>query len=93
MQRTTPLYAVVLASLALAGCSTAGSRPLNASSSGKAHAECVVCKHENDLACVDIEVDDRTPRATMGGREYFFCSEDCRSECLKHPAKYVSPAK
>jgi hypothetical protein len=56
---------------------------------GKRHAECLVCKHENDLACVDLVVDDKTPRATIDGKEYFFCSESCKKQCAKDPQKYL----
>ena len=61
-----------------------------ASIAAKPHAECLVCKYENDLACVDIEVDKDTPHATIDGKEYYFCSEGCKKACLKDPKKYVT---
>jgi YHS domain-containing protein len=56
----------------------------------KPHAECLVCKYENDLACVDIEVEKDTPHATIDGKEYYFCSEACKKQCLKDPKKYLT---
>ncbi len=60
--------------------------PLHASQ----HAECIVCKHNADLACVDVDIDKDTPRASINGHEYFFCSEACKKECVAHPEKYLS---
>ena len=57
--------------------------------SAKTHGECLVCKHENDLACVDIDVDDKTPRTTFGGKDYFFCSDTCKKAFEKNPQKYA----
>jgi len=63
-------------------------------SSGKATtrpdcAQCLVCKHNADLACVDVEVTPDTPRATYQGQVYYFCSTECRDEFQKHPEKYA----
>jgi len=37
-----------------------------------------------------VEVDATTPRTTYAGKEYFFCSGDCKKEFLASPAKFVS---
>ena len=54
------------------------------------HAECTVCKKNADLACVDVAVDDKTPRTEHEGKTYYFCSDDCRNEFAKHPTKYAA---
>ena len=56
---------------------------------GKPHAECLVCKHNSDLACVDIPVDDSTPRRVLNGQTYYFCSDDCAKAFDKNPATYT----
>ncbi|HEY7118035.1 MAG TPA: YHS domain-containing protein [Tepidisphaeraceae bacterium] len=88
------------AALAVGGCvengsaaNGAASTPALASSSSggaAAHAQCLVCKYENDLACVDLDVDKDTPRATVDGKEYYFCSQSCKKQFLKDPAKYTA---
>ena len=89
------LLLVLMASLAVeAGFGCASHAPSSTAAAQQAgarpHAECLVCKHENDLACVDIEVEKDTPHATIEGREYYFCSQDCKRRCLKEPAKYLN---
>ena len=54
------------------------------------HAECLVCKMNADLACVDVAVTDRTPHCTYEGKEYYFCSTHCRDKFLKEPGKYLA---
>ena len=84
---------VMSAALLIGGCTENAPPRAAGGSVGQAgtprHAECLVCKHENDLACVDLVVDDKTPRATIDGKEYFFCSESCKKECAKNPQKYL----
>jgi YHS domain-containing protein len=53
-------------------------------------AECLVCKKNFDLACVDVDVDATTPRTEYNGKTYYFCSDDCKQEFLKNPSKYAS---
>jgi YHS domain-containing protein len=55
----------------------------------KPQAECLVCKKNADLACVDVGVDATTPRADYQGKTYYFCSEECRVEFLKRPGRYL----
>jgi YHS domain-containing protein len=54
-----------------------------------AHAECLVCKKNADLACVDVDVDKKTPTAQYNGKTYYFCSDECKGEFAKNPAKYA----
>jgi YHS domain-containing protein len=77
----------------VSGCSSnATKQPVMASSTANtaSHAECAVCKANADLACVDVTVDDQTPRCDYNGKTYYFCSNSCRDEFAKDPAKYVS---
>jgi hypothetical protein len=53
-------------------------------------AECPVCKHEGDLACLCVEIEPDTPRCECGGRTYYFCSEECRADFAERPERYVS---
>jgi YHS domain-containing protein len=97
------MHRILLTSLALggflwvAGC-TENAKPASAMSdtsaaartaSAKSHAECLVCKYENDLACVDVDVDDKTPKTAFNGKDYFFCSDTCRKAFEKNPQKYA----
>ena len=79
-------FAVVWAVLAL-GCATTSP---DASAAG--HAECLVCKHNADLACVDVAVKADTPHYDFNGKTYYFCSDTCRDEFAKNPGKYAKPA-
>lgn len=54
------------------------------------HQECLVCKKNVDLACVDVKVDDKTPTAQYNGKTYYFCSDECHDQFVKNPEKYVS---
>jgi YHS domain-containing protein len=48
-----------------------------------------VCLHNRDLACVEVRVDEKTPRATYQGKTYYFCNDGCRVAFEKNPAKYL----
>jgi YHS domain-containing protein len=74
-----------LALLFALGCTSTRAPDPNA-----VHAQCPVCKHEGDLACVDVVVDPQTPHATFGGRTYYFCSDDCRTRFERRPSDYVA---
>lgn len=56
-------------------------------------ATCYVCKYNNDLACVNLDIKDSTPRTEKQGKTYYFCSQDCRDAFLKNPQKYLPKAK
>lgn len=53
------------------------------------HAQCLVCKSEGDLACVDVRVRDDTPRTTYEGETYYFCSDQCCKDFEKDPERYL----
>ena len=53
------------------------------------HAECLVCKENADLACVDLTVDKDTPHTDYNGKTYYFCSDECKRDFAKHPEKYA----
>jgi YHS domain-containing protein len=72
----------------LAGCATMETQQV---STGP-HGECLVCKANADLACVDIPITAETPHADYNGKTYYFCSDDCRNTFLKNPAKYAALA-
>ena len=80
-------FSCVLVITMLAGCQSATSDLMSADA--RPHAECLVCKKNADLACIDVAVDDKTPSYTFGGKTYYFCSEECRREFAKHPARYA----
>lgn len=72
----------------LAGCATApGERTATAST--QPHAECLVCKKNADLACIDVEVDSTTPTSKVDGKTYYFCSKECRDKFAANPTKYL----
>jgi len=75
-----------LALLLAAGCAT--SYPEVTGHPGDA-AVCHVCRHNNDLACVCVDVTDKTPRTEYNGKTYYFCSDACREAFLKKPEKYL----
>jgi YHS domain-containing protein len=61
----------------------------SASAAKCAHAECLVCKKNADLACIDVEVEKTTPTYVYNGRTHYFCSEECRDKFAKNPQKYL----
>jgi YHS domain-containing protein len=68
----------------------AGANPVAASARQPGqHAECLVCKENADLACVDLTVDKDTPHADYNGKTYYFCSDECKHDFEKHPEKYA----
>jgi YHS domain-containing protein len=75
-----------LLAVALAGCAAEQRSDV---ASTQQHAECLVCKENVDLACVDVAVDATTPRYAYEGKTYYFCSDECRDKFAKDPAKYA----
>ena len=51
-------------------------------------AECPVCKHDGDLACLCVEIEADTPSCVCAGKTYYFCSEECREDFVQHPERY-----
>ena len=91
--RTNPLIRVALVAAFLAGgaciltgCTTAGGR---CADDGVLRSECLVCRRNGDLACVCVRIEPDTPRCEHGGATYYFCSEDCKRDFLKDPARYL----
>ena len=76
---------VLFALLVLVGCSTSDKA---VSTSGET-ATCYVCQYNRDLACVRVRVHDDTPKTSLGGTNYWFCSDDCKCAFEKQPAKYL----
>ena len=84
MARSTAVAFAALAALgALAGCSARGSR------GDDRIAEDPVCLYNRDLGCMEVRVDERTPRAVHLGRTYYFCAESCRIAFERDPGKYA----
>lgn len=52
-------------------------------------AECPVCKHEGDLACLCVHVEADTPRCACNGETYYFCSDECRADFEADPERYL----
>ena len=87
------ILSVGIVAVALGGCAANPSPPATVSTqaaSPKAHAECLVCKKSADLACIDVDVDGKTPWLDYSGKRYYFCSDECRSEFQHNPAKFVN---
>ena len=74
---------------AIIGCSATPDEH-GASATTQPHAECLVCKANADLACVDVAVDSTTPTYSYNGKSYYFCSQECRNQFAKNPARYLS---
>lgn len=82
------LFFALAAMLVVTGCAAPDTE--RSSAATQPHAECLVCKYDNDLACVDVKVEPGTPTALYGGKPYYFCSDHCRDEFSKSPEKYVN---
>ena len=80
-------FSCVLVITMLAGCQSATSDLMSADA--RPHAECLVCKKNADLACVDIVVDKDTPCCGYNGKTYYFCSDECRAKFQKKPAEFA----
>jgi len=87
MRNYRPIAALSLLLAMMAGCASNGTAPDD--SAHGPHARCMVCEHNADLACVDVAVDSKTPQYMYQGQTYYFCSEQCRDEFAKNPARYA----
>lgn len=74
--------------LVTSGC-RASSTSKNVAGANAMRAECLVCKSEGDLACVDVAVLPDTPSTQYRGTTYYFCSDPCRRDFETHPEKYL----
>src|SRR2546421_8244348 len=87
----------LLAVVALGGCANQGAPTSSGSDGGvvvaagamPAHAQCLVCKKNADLACIDVDVDAKTPWTDYNGKRYYFCSDECKAEFVKTPGKFT----
>ena len=94
------IFASVLLAAATAGCVDSHETPAPTTAPAAAmtnsqprqRAQCLVCKDNADLACLDVDVDSNTPRYAYNGRTYYFCSEECRQQFVKNPGKYAALA-
>ena len=75
----------------LAGC-TSDPEHHSATASTQPHAECLVCKANADLACIDVPVERNTPSYVYNGNMYYFCSNECRKTFAKNPKEYAGLA-
>lgn len=73
--------------LGLTGCAAGGAN--HSVSDGAPHTECLVCKKNADLACLNIKVTDQTPRSIYNGQTYYFCSPECKTAFDQQPSKYA----
>jgi len=79
------LLSVMFLSFAMIGCATTAEPQQHLAANQDA---CWVCVNENDLACVKVDIDEKTPTAMYNGKTYHFCSEQCKKEFQANPAKY-----
>jgi len=74
-----------LGSAALAALPLACKTPV----AGAGEAECPVCKHEGDLACLCVPIEGDTPRCERDGVTWYFCSQECRAAFERAPELYL----
>lgn len=79
------ILALSTLALLLAGCASDQKAALK-----PGHARCVVCEANNDLACIDVVISDKTPRVEYHGATYYFCSEECATHFRSSPEKYLA---
>lgn len=75
----------------LLGCAAGAALLLSACRApvpGEGEAECSVCRHEGDLACVCVRIEADTPRLELDGQTYWFCSDECRTAFAADPGRY-----
>lgn len=78
-----------LFALGIVGCTSTPEPPQHLASN---QDTCWVCVQERDLACMKVDVDDKTPTAVYEGKTYHFCSEECKKNFQANPAKYAKLA-
>ena len=84
MQTKYFLIAIFIA-FAFIGCAN------TISSSQKAPPKVIdpVCAYLSDMGCINIAVDENTPKSTYEGVAYYFCSTECKMDFDKNPSKYL----
>jgi len=78
-----------LLAIGLSGCASSPPEPQKLSAN---QDTCWVCVHERDLACMKVDIDDKTPTAVYEGKTYHFCSEECKNKFVSNPVKYAKLA-
>src|SRR5258706_5965857 len=78
-----------LFAIGMAGCTSTPEAPQHLAAK---QDTCWVCVQERDLACMKVDVDDKTPKAGYDGKTYYVWSEECKKNFVAHPAKYVKLA-
>ncbi len=79
------LFTIILLPGLLGGCMLMHSRGHGEHAGLPKTAVCPVCR-------TSLKVSKRTPRATSGGRLYFFASEEHLREFIKEPSRFPSSA-
>ena len=79
----TLISAVFATVLLVAGCTSVPEPPSGC-------ANCPVCQHQADLACVCVKIGADTPRCEWNGRTWYFCSEECKKSFLSDPRHFLS---
>ncbi len=51
-----------------------------------------VCAYFSDMGCINIVVDEHTPKSTYENVTYYFCSTECKQDFDKNPPKYLKAA-
>ena len=82
---------MVLLLLMITGCAGTST----SSSSKKEHPLVVdpVCAYFSDMGCINITVEENTPKSSYGGVTYYFCSTECKVDFDKNPSKYLKVVK
>lgn len=75
---------LLLLALLMAGCASLPPVPPAAAP----EQQCLVCRDRRDFDCLIVDVSPRTPHADYAGRTHYFCSEKCRAEFQRTPARY-----
>jgi YHS domain-containing protein len=55
-------------------------------------ANCPVCAHQADLACVCVKIGANTPSCEWNGHTWYFCSEECKKAFLADPRHFMATA-
>jgi YHS domain-containing protein len=71
---------------ALAGCAS------GAKADDGPTAECPVCVCNHDEGCRVVHLEAGTPHREWDGRNWYFCSDECRKAFEKEPEKYAKRA-
>jgi|SRR3990167_1367357 len=85
-------FLIVVITFTIIGCAST----MTTSQKGQPKVVDPVCAYFSDIGCINITVDENTPKSTCEGVTYYFCSKDCKVDFDKNPSKYlkvVAPPK